>query len=153
MKRTLIFMSSLIVFISTFYLLFIGSNVLTKPLIVAIDMPAGTVISWLGIISFQIINYLILNKKSKIKAINFYKIILKGGLLLAFFWGFTGRLLAGNWAFNFSNENVIVGSEKAASIFWSFSFLLFIFPITVIIVYALHSLILFVKKKQFSFNN
>ena len=126
-------------------MLFSGSALLTKPLIESIEMPLGTVITWFGIIAFQIVSYLIIKIESKIKTTNFYRIILKGSFLFACLWGIIGYFLAGNWGYNFSNINVFVGSEKAASLFWIYSFLLFILPIAILLIYAIHSLIIFVK--------
>lgn len=150
MKRRLIFISSLIIFLSSFSLIFLGSKLLTKPFIETIEMPFGTIITWLGLIAFPTILYSgfknIYNAKTKV--LRFFKKIIFFLILSGCFWGVIGYFLADNWAYNFSNKNVFRGGERAATIFWNFSYILLVLSVLVFIIYLLYSFVLRVQKKN-----
>lgn len=148
MQRNLFLINSLIIFFGASYFIFSGSVILTKPFIEVIGMPFGTVITWLGLIAFQIIIYFIIKRNSIIKVSNYYRIIFKICIIIACFWGFIGYFLANNWAYNFSNSEVFRGGEKAATLFWNFTFFLLIFPIAIVLIYGVQSFLLLFKKKQ-----
>ena len=149
MKRKIVFIGSLIVFFIAFFLVFTGSNLLTKPFIKAIEMPFGTIITWLGLIAFSSTIYFGVKKiyypKTKVSLV--FKKIEVFLIVLSCLWGIIGYYLAGNWAYNFTNKSVFSGSEQAAAIFWNFSYILFISPLLVVLIFKIYTFISRILKK------
>lgn len=141
MPRKTVFFIILSIFLLTVYLVFSGAEILNKPLIKAIGMPFGTLISWIGIIAFPFSIYFackhISNPKTRFS--KNYQTVLKIIIILAFLWGIVGYYLADNWAFNFSSKSVFRGGVKAATYFWNYTYIIVILPILFVIIYGLHS--------------
>jgi len=110
-------------------------------------LPLGTLITWAGIVSLPMASLLgfhrFLNRDSRLAKIS--KSLMICLLVLSVSWGFVAYGLAGNWAFNFSNQtDAFQGSIAAGEIFWAYSKL--IVAMTLLASATLFVLSLFLKR-------
>ncbi|MEJ2257556.1 MAG: hypothetical protein P8X98_11230 [Woeseiaceae bacterium] len=124
LQRRLAVILALGVFVCSAYLLATASAwLLVEPLRLS-GLPLGTLIAWIGIVSLPMASFLgfhrFLNRETRPARISRSLMICL--LLLGAAWGFVAYGLAGNWAFNFSNQtDSFRGSAAAGEIFWAYS--------------------------------
>ena len=115
----------LLIFILSAYYLLSGSEILVKPLWYNPYIPLGTLITWLGLISLELLLYVVTNitisKTGLLNIIIRYSVLIL--LILAILWAPIAYALSGNFAFDFSNSSQLVGLE-ASRVFWYFSYFL-----------------------------
>ena len=115
----------LLIFILSAYYLLSGSEILVKPLWYNPYIPFGTLITWFGLISLELLLYVVTNitisKTGLLNIIIRYSVLLL--LILAILWVPIAYALSGNFAFNFSGSSELVGIE-ASKVFWYFSYIL-----------------------------
>ncbi|MUP41969.1 hypothetical protein [Christiangramia aestuarii] len=146
-KDRILFFLFLLIFLVSATLLISGSSILVVSLL---DVPAGTPITWLGLISLASMVYL------GIRAIRhpetgIYKIlnwILKLNILLAILWVPICYFLAGNLSFNFSEKATFQGGQLAMRIFWIFTYSLVATPLLLILFHYMISLFRVLWKKS-----
>ena len=114
---------------------------LLMPAVEAINLPAGTLIAWAGLIALPAAIYLFTpqsdRQSSRLNrlAIN----LLRSDLLLAGSWGLVAYGLSGSWAFTFSgNAPSFRGGDAASVAFWGYTVL--------VVVAALPGMMLLVVK-------
>lgn len=130
-KNRIIALLSISLTILCSYLIISGSSVLTRSILKEIDLPAGTFISWVGIICLQTAIYYsfprIHNTNNLFLLVLAY--LLKITSSIALMWGIISFSLAGNWSFNFNNTSGFIGSYQASLWFWRVSYLLIFLPL------------------------
>ena len=140
--RRLLFILSVIVFITVSVLLTTGSKWLLISLSKTSNIPSGTFITWLGLIALPSLILLGTNKlyfpKSSIDKL-FRKFILFA-LLLAILWVPVSYFLAGNISFTFSEKDTFQGGQKAMQWFWYFTYGIPIYSLSIILIYGIISL-------------
>ena len=138
------------IFICSAYLLATSSPWLLVESALLRGLPLGTLITWAGIVSLPMASFLgfhqFLNRETKpTRVCRSFMICL---LLLSTVWGFVAYGLAGNWAFNFSNQtDSFRGGVVAGEIFWVYS--KSIVAITVLASAVFLALTLFLKRREF----
>ena len=138
------FFLSLIVLISSVYILLTGSPILNYELMDDPRIPAGTPITWLGFIALPLMFYFGItrirvpqNRFEKFINIGFKTLIIAGA-----FWGFICFLLANNWSNSFSSQaERFRGSVRAGEIFWKFNYVLAALPLVLVIILKFKRLI------------
>ena len=143
-RRYIIFLL-LVIFFGVAILLATSSSLLMVPLG---NVPAGTLITWLGLVSLPLLLVLLLRKlhKPENQVLNGFRTALFAILLLAVIWGFVAFALAGNWAFNFSSASPSFrGSVRAGVYFWNYTYAVAGLPLVFLLVYGLYGLI---KRKR-----
>lgn len=131
--RKIWFIISIIITVISLFLLITGSSLLTVVLIDTIQLPLGTITTWLGFIGISSSIYLSnkeLRKPSNwiIQLLNFQ---LKLSLFLSFCWIIISYILAGNLSFSFSEKATFQGGQLAMRVFWILNYALVIIPIIV----------------------
>lgn len=127
---------SLIVLVTSAYLLVTGSPWLTRTVVESINLPLGTLISWAGIIALPSSIYLVSAKHLSRGArfSRFCRLLLRLDLMLAGSWGLVAYGLAGTWAFTFSaGASNFRGSDQASSVFWTYSIAVAVLPLLVMV--------------------
>lgn len=93
-----------------------GPTLLLYPILDDPYLPYGTIAAWLALVSFAALP--LLTSSATRNAEGLFFLILRNltfiGIALAFIWPFIGRLLAGNWNYNFSPRKEFVGSPEAS---------------------------------------
>ena len=144
--RFVLVLSGIIVVMSAFLLL-IGSEFLLYSLTDTQYVPFGTFLTWFGLACFPLLVY---SSLSALRSPNnswqrLFSVILKVQFVLSVLWLPMAYLLAGNWAFNFSNTLSFQGGQLAMKIFWIYSYGL---PLSVLLLLILHIMTwLYVKYK------
>ncbi len=148
MKQKVCFGISLIIMVVVVILLSTGSNLLTIPFLTENQMPFGTVISWLGMISLPAAIYCGIKNiyKPQSPGLRRYRNVIIILITLSVLWGFLSYYLAGNWAFNFKQQAQFRGSAKASTYFWSYTFITAILPLVFLLVYKINNF--FILKKE-----
>ncbi len=130
-KNKIISILSLTLVIITGYLLISQSTVLTQTFFKDNTFPAGTFITWTGLLCLQLSVYYgfpkIQNSKNLFYMVIGYLIIIT--ISLAFFYGIIAYALSGNWAFNFTSSEDFRGSDDASFWFWRLNYFLVIIPV------------------------
>lgn len=121
-KITLVFLISVIILLLLVFLF--KAEWLTID--IGRNLPVGTLISWLLIVTYATVMLLIFNRKTENRMRRFLAILLKINLALASVWGFVSFLLSGNWSFNFDNE-------KWFAIWIYYTSFIFVLPLIVLI--------------------
>lgn len=115
----------LLIFVLSAYYLISGSDLLVKPLSYDPYIPLGTVITWFGLISMELLLYILtintIQKKGWFSMLIRTSVLML--LILSIAWAPTAFALSGNFAFNFIDSPNILGIT-ASKIFWSFSYFL-----------------------------
>lgn len=102
-----IFIFPLVVVVISMYLIFAQPEILGHLVFENIQIPAGTLISWLGLFAYSLLSYFLFHSKKKSSFEKVSKDILLSNVTLAACWGFISALLAGNWAFAFQNSPLL----------------------------------------------
>jgi len=145
--RKPIFFISLSIILVVAYLLITGSSVLVYPILRNSNLPAGTFITWMGIIALPL-SILYGIKKLRQPASQterYFSLALKMLLLLAILWVAVSYLLAGNLSFSFGNKAGFQGGQTAMKIFWYFTYGIVGLPIVLLIFYGISKLF---RKKE-----
>lgn len=141
MKRKLILLALISVLIFCAVLLASSSHWLLVPIDREGSMPLGTLVTWLGLIVWPTLVYMVFFKRMRgitsLKLV--YKTFFPALIIIAVLWGPVSYLLAGNWAFNFTNaQDTYQGSSAASALFWKFSYTVAAMPLLMLIVYFVH---------------
>ncbi len=134
---------SLAVFCLVIYLLMTGSSLLTYPLSESLGLPLGTLITWLGFLSFPGILYFgfpaLRTPRSRIH--RFLRTAWWIGLALALAWPFISFYLAANWSFSFRLQEAFRGSDRASYYFWHLCTATVVWPLLVLFALVLDHLL------------
>ncbi len=101
------FIFPLVVVVISVYLILAQPEILGHLVFKNIQIPAGTLISWLGLFAYTLLFYYLFPSTKKTGFIKVSKAIMLIDVLLAACWGFISALLAGNWAFSFQNSPLL----------------------------------------------
>ena len=134
-KRKTLLIVSLIILVVTIILLITGSPILTAPISAAPPLPAGTLITWAGMISLPLSIYLGFHPFRAGE--RFLAIALKLFIILAVLWAPLSYLLAGNLSFSFTEKAGFRGGQTAMSLFWYFNYALTAVPVLLFLLYGL----------------
>ncbi len=93
-----------ILIFASIYILIYQPQILEIPVFKSLNLPLGSLISWLLVFLIPMFFYLNLGFRSDSKAQQWLKIILKVNILVSLLWGFISYLIAGNWNFIFTNN-------------------------------------------------
>lgn len=117
------------------YLLITGSSILNKLFLESLQLPYGTIITWLGLVGLSLSVYLGIEKLRNPKKwlTKILSIQLRITLILALFWIVISAILAGNLSFSFSQTDSFQGGQLAMKIFWVINYALVIIPILVFV--------------------
>lgn len=119
-----LFFSALLLFLVAAYLLISGHPILVYALSQSPAIPAGTPITWFGMIALPLIFYTgiqrIREPHTKIEQV--FALLLKTCIALACLWVPIAYLLAGNLSFSFSEKTSFQGGQNAMRIFWGFTY-------------------------------
>ncbi|MCX2718131.1 hypothetical protein [Lentiprolixibacter aurantiacus] len=143
MKRTSYwFIGALIVFCLACYFLVTGSSVLLLSLSESNNIPLGTIITWLGIISIPLLFYFGVRRLRDpiTKTERVFSILLKLSICLALLWVPISYLLAGNLSFSFSEKATFQGGQLAMKAFWFNAYFTAAAPVVLGIMFGLISL-------------
>ena len=149
MIRTWLRLLPLLLLIACSILLLEGLPILNDPVLKGSGLPFELLITWVGIIMLPlsiVVGIRILRKPIS----PVYRFYHRAFLLLALsasFWGLLSNLLAGNWAFTFSNTDRFEGSEQAFLVFRYYTAIIISLTIFLLIVFGTHHLIIKMKKK------
>ena len=147
-NRKLWFLTSLVIFIAVLTLLITGSPLLDKSMSKTANIPWGTLITWLGIISLPLSVY-VSSKTLRLPESSlesYLSNILKAILILAFLWVPICYLLAGNIAFNFSETEGFQGGQTAMKWFWRYSYGIPIATLVILIVYWAIKIVAYMRR-------
>lgn len=136
-QRKIWLIISIIVTLISFYLLVTGSSLLTVLLIDELQLPLGTITTWLGFIGLSSSVYLgVKNLRSPRNWME--KLLsqqLKAALTTSILWILISYLLAGNLTFTFSESRTFQGGQTAMKIFWILNYAIVIIPILTLFSY------------------
>ncbi|MDT0552983.1 hypothetical protein [Urechidicola vernalis] len=129
-------------------LLFLGTPILSKSLFEGITIPAGTLITWLGLIGLPLSIFIgvVEFRKPSNKWFRFLSILIKTILVLAILWVPISYLLSGSFSFNYSNTDSFQGGHIAMKIFWILSYGIAIGSLSILILYWISLLVKKIKK-------
>ena len=147
-NRKLWFLASLAVFITALVLLFTGSPILDRSMSKTANIPWGTLITWLGMISSPL-SVLLGIKNFRRPGNSFQKYLslsLKTLILLALLWAPICYLLAGNIAFNFSGTEGFQGGQTAMKWFWRYSYGIPILSIVLLVIFWLTRIVGYLRR-------
>ena len=149
MKRKLLLLLSILIFVASASLLVSGSWLLVQPIFFAKNVPLGTITTWAGIIALpSIIFYSI--KGFHPPSDEFMKVFRTINLIIIFIaacWGIVSYFLAGNWSFSFSGyAEGFIGSDRAYLIFQQFTIFSLVLPMVFVPVFLLGKIV--IKKKR-----
>ena len=139
----------LLLLIGSSILLLEGSPILTQSVRVGGRLPFGTLVAWVGIIMVpcSILVGIRLIRKPISPVYRFYNRAFLGLTLFSFLWGGISYLLAGNWAFTFSESEKFRGSEQAGSVFMYYTGILISLTLLLFLAFGIHHLYIQIKKK------
>ncbi|GEM_PF-1111278 len=123
-RRKLYFYISLVLTIGVVILLVTGSPLLTMAIDSNKSIPLGTIITWIGMISFPLAIYWgteALRNPSR-KLYKFLSGLLKIIILLGVLWVPISYVLAGNLSFSFTEKETFQGGQTAMRWFWYLSY-------------------------------
>lgn len=143
LQRKTVVILALVVFVFSAYLLAMSSPWLLIQPVGLPGMPLGTLITWAGIVSLPVASLLGFHKflSREIRPARVSRLMLIGLLLSCTAWGLVGYGLAGNWAFNFSNQtDSFQGSGTASKIFWAYSISLIVTSLLASVVFFVFTL-------------
>jgi len=139
MKINYRFILSFLVFVVALFLLGSGSDWLLQPIFKGVEFPLGTMIAWAGIIALPLT--LFFGSKSISHPTNSVEKIVhktfKFLIILGCLWGFMSYWLAGNWSFNFFDQDKFRGSSQAFEYFKIMTVVLVLLPLVVGFFYAI----------------
>ncbi len=124
-KPQVIFSLLFLIVIVALYLLTTGSSILLEPIDLGLTrFPAGTLITWLGLIALPSCIYFGARRmrEPESKFDQFVSKSLRGILIMALLWVPISYLLAGNLSFSFSGNLQYQGGPTASRIFFVFTY-------------------------------
>jgi len=123
-RRILWLLISVIVFISSLYLLMTGSPLLEFSLSKTSYLPLGNLTTWMGTIALPLLVFWSCGglRKPDTALRKTLSFVLKTVIVLALLWAPVCYLLAGNAGFNFSEQEGFQGGQTAMKLFWGYSF-------------------------------
>lgn len=142
-KPQILFSLSLFIAALVIYLLFTGSAILVKQVDLGfIKFPAGTLITWLGLIALPSCIYFGARRlrKPNGRFDRFLSKSLKTILILAILWVPISFLLAGNLSFSFSGSKEYQGGPAASKIFFVFTFGITVLSLMVLLLLSISTL-------------
>jgi hypothetical protein len=142
-RSALPFWLSLLVLIAVAFLFITGAAVLTAPLFGSSQVPAGTPITWAGLVALPLTLRLGIRPLDRpTEPFRTYRVLLNGILLLALAWGLVSYALAGNWSFSFSGAAAGFRGSPAASVyFWYYTYAVAGLPLLWGLVYGGHMVV------------
>lgn len=131
-------------------LLLSGSHLLAQPVFEGSPLPVGSLAAWMSLSMFPLsiilgIRYI---RKPISRVYRFYRQAFVLNVLLGILWGPVCFLLAGNWAFAFSDQGIFRGSDTAFRVFVSYTALLGGVSLLTFIIFLIHHSIIHLKRKQ-----
>ncbi|MEE4246510.1 MAG: hypothetical protein V2I33_13960 [Kangiellaceae bacterium] len=113
-------------------------NLLTIRLSESINLPVGTITTWLGLIALPSMFLLGIDKVYNATTTLYliWKRALSVLILFSVMWLPISFMLAGNLAFTFSNVGSFQGGQTAMKIFWLMNYLLVTLPLILSIVFG-----------------
>ena len=135
MKRKIYISGILILIIVAIFLFF--PEFLLPPLFKSLDFPLGTLITWIGFVSFNSFFYYQYRRMitSQTSLTNILRMCFKFLLITSYVWGFLGYVLAANWTMTFSGSSISFrGSYNASLYYWGIIYILTISPIILFVV-------------------
>jgi hypothetical protein len=135
-KHKAIFLALVLISVICGILLFSGSQILVYPLLDEPAVPAGTFITWTGLIAWAFAFRMILEKlyeeKGVKKSMRIFSLIF---VVPALWWGIISNALSGNWSFNFSSDTgTFQGSTGAVEIFLYHTLFVVCMPVLTLII-------------------
>ncbi len=148
--RRLFRLLPLLLFLACLLLILTGSPLLVKPVMNELEIPFGTLISWVGIamLPLSVIMGIRLIRKPTSLAYRFYKRVFICLFLFSAAWGLISYYLAGNWAFTYSDTGVFRGSEKAFQLIVKYTFTLISLNLLFLLIFGIHHLIISKKHNK-----
>lgn len=126
-----------------------GSSILTIGLDKENTIPAGTFITWLGMIALPLSVFLGCEKLRRPDTVfqNILSGIIKTVIVLGLLWAPVYYLLAGNIAFVFTEKTTFQGGQLAMQLFWINSYAIPALAIAVLITYWISALVNRIRSK------
>lgn len=144
------FLISLIVFSLSAYCLLTGSEILLVALIDKPYLPLGNLITWAGMVALPASIYFsvsLLNKpRSQFERI--LSVSCKISLMISALWAPVSFLLAGNLSNSFSSGSQFQGGQTAMKIFWTYSYVIVILSLSILLLTGFNALIKYFYSKQ-----
>lgn len=149
MIRTWLRILPLLLLIGSGILILEGLPILTEPLYEGSELPFGTFVAWVGLsmLPLSILMGIRLIRKPISAVYRFYNRVFWLFTVLALAWGPLSYILAGNWAFTFSNSSGFKGSEQAFSVFLSYTIIVISLTLLTFLIFGIHYLIIKNTKK------
>lgn len=149
MTRIFLFITAVIQLLTCIFLLTARPDILALPLLNNPAIPAGTLISWTGLVALP------LSALSGIKKIwkpvtaveKGFRIALILCIVMSLAWGVAGYVLADNWSYVFTNQEEFRGSDRAAILFFRYTLTVVIIPLISLLVYSLYCISSRVRRK------
>ena len=134
-KRKTFFFISLTMCLLVLFLLVTGSSVLTKAIDPNGKVPAGTLITWIGMISLPSTIYwgVYPLRKPKGSIYTVLSVLIRICIILCILWVPISYLLAGNLSFSFGEKTSFQGGQLAMRWFWRLSYGFVIAPLVVLL--------------------
>ena len=136
--RKVAFLISIVVVLFAFGLLVTGSPLLLLNLASGGEFPFGTLSTWAGIAALPcaVLSgcHGLYAPADRFTTSSNY--LLRACIALGGLWGFTAYIFATNWAINFRPGEGFLGSPLAATYFWTYTVLLVLMPLVILIVYV-----------------
>ena len=107
-------------------------DVLLLQLSESTNLPSGTFITWVGVVSLNYYFYsqFSIRIRSKLKLMVILKRCFQCLVVISFFWGFIGYGFAANWSMTFSGSiTTFRGIYEASLYYWGLIYFLFFTPI------------------------
>ena len=142
-RNRLVFIISLLVFLTVLGLLITGSNLLTISLAKNPEIPLGNMLTWLGLMAFPLMLFTGIRsvRQPRSQLDKAMRLLLWVSLFLAVLWPFVSFYLADNWSFNFKRQLVFRGSDRAGRLFWYNNYLLSGLPIAIFLIHTIRTII------------
>ena len=150
MIRSLLRMLPSLLLLFGLVLLLSGSHLLALPVIEGSPLPVGNLAAWLCLSMFplSVLVGIRLIRKPVSRVYRFYRQAFVIYALLGMIWGLLCYLLAGNWAFAFSDHGLFRGSDTAFKIFVSYTAITGGLSLLTFIIFLIHHSFIHLKRKQ-----
>ena len=142
-KRKVIFYISICILVVSSILLTTGSQILVASLSQNSNIPFGTFVTWLGMISLPSCMIFGINRiyHPLSKRDTNFSLAFRASGFLAILWLPVSYYLAGNISFSFAEKAEFQGGQLAMEIFWIFSYFVVAFPVILLILFCLLSVL------------
>ena len=134
------FVASLLIFLTSLFLLASGSPLLVLSLSDTMGLPLGNLTTWLGMLALVFMIWFASAGLRQPRTVSdrVYRRIWFVLLVLAVSWPFVSYALAGNWSYSFRRRDVFQGSGEAATWFFRYSFTAVLLPLVFAVVRTVH---------------